>query len=265
MFGITFQDDKGETETAWQTSWGLTTRTIGVMVMVHGDDTGLVLPPRVSPLQVVIVPIISKKFSSEQADPYCEAILKDLQAHGVRAKYDDRVMYNPGWKYNHWEKKGVPIRIEVGPRDVEGKCARVVLRYNGDKSDMAVEGMGAALVTKLEEIQNAMFSKAKDARDNHLVKVTDWKDFVPNLEKNNLVLTPWCGGEHQEWEEHVKEKSREESLKARGQEAEDEKTATSVAAKTLCIPFEQPELPAGTKCLVSGLDATCWVLWGRSY
>ena len=265
MFGITFQNTEGKSETAWQTSWGLTTRTIGVMVMVHGDDTGLVLPPRVSPLQVVIVPIISKKFTSEEADPYCEAILKDLLANGIRAKYDERTIYNPGWKYNHWEQKGVPIRIEVGPRDVEGKSAFIAVRYNGEKYSLAIEGMGAALVTKLEEIQAAMFAKAKAARDEHIVKVTEWKDFVPNLEKNNLVLTPWCGGEHSDWEEHVKQKSREESLAARGEEAEDEKTSTSVAAKTLCIPFDQPELPAGTKCFVSGLNATCWVLWGRSY
>lgn len=85
------------------------------------------------------------------------------------------------------------------------------------------------------------------------------------MEKNNLVLTPWIGGEHKDWEEWVKEKSREESLKARGQEAEDSRTSTSVAAKTLCIPFKQPELPEGTKCIASGEPATCWVLWGRSY
>lgn len=265
MFDITFQDEKGATQTAWQTSWGLTTRTIGVMVMVHGDDTGLVLPPRVAPLQVVIVPIYSKKFTAEVADPYCNAILADLQANGIRAKFDDRSIYNPGWKYNHWEQRGVPIRIEVGPRDVENKAAAVAIRHNKEKMDLPVEGMGAVLVTKLEEIQNKMFVKAKEARDGHIVKVTEWKDLVPNLEKNNLVLTPWCGGEYSDWEEHVKEKSREESLKARGEEAEDEKTSTSVAAKSLCIPFDQPELPAGTKCLVSGMDATCWILWGRSY
>ncbi len=183
----------------------------------------------------------------------------------IRAKYDDREMYNPGWKYNHWEQKGVPIRIEVGPRDMETKQARIVLRYNGEKIDMSVEGLGAQLTEKLEDIQNAMFEKAKVARDQHLVQVTEWKDFVPNLELNNLVLTPWCGGEHQDWEEWVKNTSREESLKARGQEGEDERTATSVAAKTLCIPFTQPEMPEGTKCIASGLPATCWVLWGRSY
>ena len=174
-------------------------------------------------------------------------------------------MYNPGWKYNHWEQKGVPIRIEVGPRDMEQKQARCVLRYNGEKIDMSIDGIATILKDKLEEIQEKMFAKAKAARDEHLVKVTEWKDFVPNLELNNLVLTPWCGGEHQDWEEWVKTTSREESLKARGEEGEDEKTATSLAAKTLCIPFDQPELPEGTKCIASGLPATCWVLWGRSY
>mmetsp|Transcript_11435 Transcript_11435/g.10944 ORF Transcript_11435/g.10944 Transcript_11435/m.10944 type:complete len:941 (-) Transcript_11435:188-3010(-) len=265
MFDINFQDENGKSQVVWQTSWGLTTRSIGVMVMVHGDDTGLVMPPRISPLQAVIVPIISKKLSYEDAAPYCDGILEDLVANGIRAKYDDRTMYNPGWKYNHWEQKGVPIRIEVGPRDMESKQARIVLRFNGEKLDMPVDGLGAVLKEKLDYIQKAMFEKAKDARDEHLVQITEWKDFVPNLELNNLVLTPWCGGEHQDWEEWVKDKSREESLKARGQELEDERTATSVAAKTLCIPFKQPDLPEGTKCIASGKPATCWVLWGRSY
>lgn len=265
MFDIQFQDENGKTETAWQTSWGLTTRTIGVMVMVHGDDTGLVLPPRVAPIQVVIVPIVSKHFLSEKANPYCQKILQDLQSKGIRAKYDDRTVYNPGWKYNHWEQKGVPIRIEVGPRDVEKSSARVVLRYNGEKDDFAVDGLGQLLKDKLVEIQDSMLAKAREARDSHLVQVTDWKDFVPNLEKHNLILTPWIGGEHEDWEEWVKTKSREESLERLGLASEEEKTATSVAAKTLCIPFEQPELPEGTPCFASGKPATCWVLWGRSY
>jgi len=265
MFDITFQDEGGKSQTAWQTSWGLTTRSIGVMIMVHGDDKGLVMPPRIAPLQAVIVPIISKKMKIEDAKAYCEGILKDLTDNGIRAKYDDRMMYNPGWKYNHWEQKGVPLRIEVGPRDLESKQARVVSRYNGDKEDFSVDGLGACLKEKLDTIQGAMFEKAKAARDEHLVKVTEWKDFVPNLELNNLVLTPWCGGEHKDWEEWVKEKSRAESLAARGEALEDERTATSVAAKTLCIPFDQPELPEGTKCIASGKPATCWCLWGRSY
>jgi prolyl-tRNA synthetase len=159
----------------------------------------------------------------------------------------------------------VPIRIEVGPRDIEQKQARIVIRYNGDKIDMAVDKLGASIKQKLDDIQAAMFLKAKETRDQHLVQVTEWKDFVPNLELNNLVMTPWCGGEHTDWEDWVKEKSREESLQARGEGAEDERTATSVAAKTLCIPFDQPLMPEGTKCIASDIPATCWILWGRSY
>ena len=188
-----------------------------------------------------------------------------MQAQGIRAKYDDRTIYNPGWKYNHWEQKGVPIRIEVGPRDVENSSVRIVVRHNGEKDDYPITGLGTRLHDKLQEIHDAMLQKARAARDEHLVQITEWKDFVPNLEKNNLVLTPWVGGEHSDWEEWVKTKSRQESLVARGLEGEDEQTATSVAAKTLCIPFEQPPLPVGTKCIASDQEATCWILWGRSY
>ena len=174
-------------------------------------------------------------------------------------------MYNPGWKYNHWEQKGVPIRIEVGPMDIEKNQVRIGIRHDGTKVDMPVQGLGAALSKLLDEIQTTMFEKAKKKRDEHVVKITDWKDFVPNLEKNNLVLAPWSDPKDIELEEKVKADSKEESLKNSGMEAEDERTATSVAAKTLCIPFDQPELPEGTKCFASGKPATCWVLWGRSY
>jgi len=265
MFDINYQDEKGETQVVWQTSWGLTTRTIGVTIMVHGDDTGLVLPPRVAPLQCVIVPIHNKATPLEKLVPYCEQMLKALQAKDVRVKFDDRLIYNPGWKYAHWEQKGVPLRIEVGPRDLEKQGARLVVRFDGEKIDVAGDDLVDTVVAKLDEVQRRMFEKAREFRDEHLVKVTEWKDFVPNLEKHNLVLTPWCGGEHQDWEEWVKDKSREESLASRGQDGEDEKSATSVAAKTLCIPFDQPELAEGTMCLASGLPATCWVMWGRSY
>ena len=265
MFDINYQDEKGESKIVWQTSWGLTTRTIGVMVMVHGDDTGLVLPPKVAPLQAVIVPIVSKHCPLENLSSYCEEILKSLEEKGIRSKLDDRLVYNPGWKYAHWEQKGVPLRIEVGPRDLENRQARMVVRFGGEKIDVGVDELAESVEKKLVEIQSNMFNKAKEFRDDHLVQVTEWKDFVPNLEKHNLVLTPWCGGEHTDWEEWVKDKSREESLKLSGEEGEDARAATSVAAKTLCIPFKQPELPEGTKCIASGLPATCWVMWGRSY
>jgi prolyl-tRNA synthetase len=265
MFDINYQDASGETQLAWQTSWGLTTRTIGVMVMVHGDDTGLVLPPRVAPLQVVIVPIVSKHCPLSTLSSYCDEILKSLEDRDVRCKLDDRDIYNPGWKYAHWEQKGVPIRIEVGPRDLENRQVRMVVRFGGEKIDVNFDDLGPSIIAKLDEVQSKMLSRAKEFRDDHLVKVTEWKDFVPNLELHNLVLTPWCGGTHTDWEEWVKEKSREESLTSRGEEGEAATAATSVAAKTLCIPFEQPVLEEGTMCIASGLPATCWILWGRSY
>ena len=111
----------------------------------------------------------------------------------------------------------MPLRIEVGPKDIENKCARVVVRHNGEKQDMAIDGLGAVLKAKLDEIQAAMFEKAKATRDQHVAHVTEWKDFVPNLELNNLVMTPWCGGEHTDWEEWVKTESRKESLASRGE------------------------------------------------
>lgn len=192
MFDINYQDENGKTQVAWQTSWGLTTRTIGVMIMVHGDDTGLVLPPRVAPQQVVIVPIVSKKCPLENLADYCEGIRKSLDDKDVRVKLDDRSIYNPGWKYAHWEQKGVPVRIEVGPRDLEKGQARCVVRFGGEKVDVAVDEIADWVEKKLKEVQDSMFTKAKDFRDAHLVQVTEWKDFVPNLELHNLVLTPWC-------------------------------------------------------------------------
>lgn len=174
-------------------------------------------------------------------------------------------MYNPGWKYNHWEQKGVPLRLEVGPRDIEQQSVRIVVRYNGEKIDLPIVGLAETLKAKLVEIQAAMFAKAKETRDAHLVQITEWKDFVPNLELNNLVLTPWCGGECKDEEEEVKEKSKEESLKISGEDGEEATAALSVSAKTLCIPFDQPDLPEGIKCFHTGRPAKCWVLWGRSY
>ena len=130
MFKIEFEDQNGQKAIPWQNSWGLTTRTIGVMVMVHSDDKGLVLPPRIAPIQCVIVPIVVKQSDAAnkaQAD-MCAEMVAALGAAGIRVKLDDRTNYNPGWKYNHWELKGVPLRIEVGPRDVEARQARCVRR-----------------------------------------------------------------------------------------------------------------------------------------
>ena len=229
--------------------------------MVHGDDKGLVMPPRVATLQVIICPIINKDVATKDLIDYSYDIKDALSAAGIRVDIDARENYTPGWKYNHWEQKGVPIRIEIGPRDFANKKARVVRRDNGEKSDELATDLPTFIPTILDTIQNDLFAKAKAGRDEKLVQVTKWDDFVPALEKHCLVLTPWCLDS--EWEDKVKAMSRDAAL-APG-ELEEDTCATSVAAKTLCIPFDQPELPEGTQCFVSGMPAKVWVLWGRSY
>lgn len=260
MFKIFYEDERGERSIPWQTSWGLTTRTIGVCVMVHGDDKGLVLPPKVAPVQVIIVPVPMKNVDFNELVKYCDEIRLTLKKLGVRIDVDARQNYNPGWKFNHWEQKGVPIRIEIGPRDFTSRQCRVVRRDTGDKTDISFEIISTAIPELLDTIQSSMFLKAKAGRDENIITVLKWDDFVPALEKGSLVLTPFI--DNKEWEEKVKKMSREEALRG-GVEAAT--TAVSVAAKTLCKPFDQPPLPPGTPCFVSGLPATTWCLWGRSY
>ncbi|KAG7390299.1 hypothetical protein PHYBOEH_007053 [Phytophthora boehmeriae] len=267
MFGISAEYEDGKKLIPWQNSWGFTTRSLGVMIMVHGDDKGLVLPPRVAPTQVIVVPIPFKNQDEvEEIFAKSDEIVEKLTAAGVRIEADKRRVYTPGWKYNHWELKGVPLRFEVGPKDIAKKQVRVVRRDNGAKEDIAEADLATRIPALLEEIQSDMLNRARETRDNHIREITEWKDFVPALQDGCMALTPFCN--EIEWEEIVKTKSREESLELMGLEEEAENTATSAAAKTLCIPYEKNEkspVTADMKCFISGKPATCWVLWGRSY
>ncbi|CAL6396251.1 unnamed protein product [Bathycoccus prasinos] len=253
MFDITFENDKGGRSMVWQNSWGMTTRMLGVCYMVHGDDVGLRLPPRIAPIQVVIVTIPNSKLSEEKAQMLkdnAEAIGKSLtDSANVRVKTDTRDNYTPGWKYSHWEVKGVPIRLEFGPRDLDNETCVLVRRDTREKEVCKLADVNARVPELLVEIQQNMFNQAKAIRDTSTITVTEWKDFVPALDQKKMVLTPWC--ETKESEEEVKKRSSEES--------------EGGAAKTLCIPFIQPPLKEGTKCFITGKPATVWVLWGRSY
>ncbi|ETP28938.1 proline-tRNA ligase [Phytophthora nicotianae P10297] len=267
MFGITAEYEDGKKLIPWQNSWGFTTRSLGVMIMVHGDDKGLVLPPRVAPTQVIVVPIPFKNQDEvEEIFAKADEIVAKLSAAGVRIEADKRRVYTPGWKYNHWELKGVPLRFEVGPKDIAKKQMRVVRRDNGAKEDIPEAELATRIPALLEQIQQEMLERATAQRDSHIREVTDWKDFVPSLQDGCMALTPFC--DEIEWEEIVKTKSREESLALMGLEDEAENTATSAAAKTLCIPYKKNDespVTADTKCFISGKPAKCWVLWGRSY
>jgi prolyl-tRNA synthetase len=285
MFKIEYIDDSAQKQLVWQNSWGLTTRTIGVMVMVHGDDAGLVLPPRVAPVQVVIIAIVSVKDSDEvRAGIFrlAAASAAALVAAGIRAKFDDRDNYSGGWKFAHWEQKGVPLRLELGPRDVAAGAFSAVARFDGSKCALPVAPaeLVRATAARLADIQASMLARARRERDAHVAVVTEWKDFVPALDRGDLVLAPWS--ELVETEEWVKEQTGPRGAATRAAEAAaaaaaaadaaaeaDEVEASkglTGAAKTLCIPFEQPALPPGTKCFTgSGKDAVSWALWGRSY
>jgi prolyl-tRNA synthetase len=253
MFGIEFENADGGRSMVWQNSWGLTTRSIGVAVMVHGDDTGLVLPPRVAPVQVIIVPIPNAKLSAEERAALlagAAAAGDALTAAGVRVKVDPRDNYTPGWKYNHWELKGVPLRMEFGPRDLAAGVCVLARRDTRDKATVPLADLPAQAKQLLEAMQADMLARATAERNSRISTILAWKDFVPALDAKNMVLAPWC--EDPESEEWVKRKSGEESDRG--------------AAKTLCIPFEQPPLPPNTPCFTgNGKVATCWALWGRSY
>jgi len=253
----------------WQNSWGLTTRTIGVMVMVHGDDKGLVTPPRVAPLQVVVVPVAKSKDAegSAAAMVLCREATALLSAAGVRVSLDDRANHTAGWKYSHWEQKGVPLRLEVGTRDAATSTCVLVQRHNGAKSVVPVdEHLGAGVLRLLDEIQAAMLEKARKERDERISIVTDWADFMTELEKGNMILAPWCQTiETEEWVKDETKRLAELSAASRGEETDD-RAALTGAAKTLCIPLAQPPMPEGQMCFTGrGGLATAWALWGRSY
>jgi len=251
MFNIEFETEEKTKQHAWQNSWGLTTRSLGVMIMTHGDDKGLVLPPRVAPRQVVIIPI-PKASSEDSVKEAMFAKVKEfttaLEAKGVRVENDMRLNYTPGWKYNQWELRGVPVRCELGPKDMEKQTVVLARRDTGAKEFVAWDDVATRVPALLEEIQKDLLAAASQRFDACVDKATNWEDFMAALNNKHMVLAPWADDE--DVEEDVKKRSA---------------TADAMGAKTLCIPFEQPELPEGTKCFASGKPAKNWALWGRSY
>ncbi|GJP40264.1 hypothetical protein CLOM_g24547, partial [Closterium sp. NIES-68] len=248
MFEIEFEDDKGAKQMVWQNSWGLSTRSIGVMVMVHSDDKGLVLPPNVAPIQAIVVPIPFKDADRAAVVAAAADVGSQLRAAGVRVKEDARDNYSPGFKYNFWELRGVPIRVELGPRDLANKQVVLVRRDTGAKESAPWEGLGERVKALLATIHADMLARATKERDESIVKITKWEEFMPAIDERKMVLAPWCD------EEAVEEDVRKRSAAGEGG-----------SAKTLCMPFEQPELPEGTLCFASGKPAKKWALWGRSY
>jgi prolyl-tRNA synthetase len=192
-FDIRFENKNQKLEYAWQTSWGVTTRLIGALVMVHGDDSGLILPPEISPVQTVIIPI-SRGDWKETILPQAENIYHELKQNNIRVILDDRDTYTPGWKFSEWEMKGVPVRLELGPKDLEKKQVVLVNRINRDKKFVPVENLTETLKKLLADIQSELLSRARDfkASQTHIARTES--EIIDIIEtRRGLVKTAWCG------------------------------------------------------------------------
>lgn len=269
MFKIEFETGESGKQFVWQNSWGFTTRSIGIMAMVHGDDKGLVLPPKIAPIQVIIVPIL-RKGQEEIVTKGALELERDLRAAGVRVKSDSRDDKNPGWKFNFWELKGVPLRLELGPRDLEAGVVMATRRVDGEKETYQRSSFCESVLESLNRIQTSTFEKARAARDERIIKIKKWDQFIGALDKRAMVLAPWC--ETIECEEKVKDLSGKESAQKANENGEIDVRALSGAAKTLCIPFEEEitrlgieALPTGSTCFACDAAAVSYTLWGRSY
>ena len=235
-FNVKFQNKNGEDEFAYQTSWGISTRLIGAVIMAHGDNRGLKLPPRVAPIQAVIVPIaMNKEGVKEKAEE-----LGRLLSEKYRIECDTRD-YTPGYKFNDWEMKGVPIRIEIGPRDIEnGECV-FVRRDTHEKTTIRLNEIEIKLGEILEQIQENMYNQCKENMKKKTSIAHTLDEFIEKINTNQgFIKTMWCGS--QECEDKIKEQT---------------------GAHARCIPFKQECV--GEKCVVCGKPADTFIIWGRQY
>ena len=236
-FDVKFQNREGKQEYAYQTSWGISTRMIGAVIMVHGDNRGLKLPPRVAPIQVAIVPVAANKPGViEKATQIYENLNKKF-----RVKLDSREQYTPGYKFNYWEMKGVPVRLEIGPRDIEnGECV-LVRRDTLEKRTVRLDNLEEEINTLLEDIQKNMFEMANQLRERRTSSAKDMEEFVEKINSNQgYIKAMWCGDE-----------------------ACEEKIHELTGAKSRCIPYNQEKI--SDTCVCCGKKADKMVVWGRQY
>lgn len=239
-FDIQFLDENNQQQLAWTTSWGLSTRFVGAIIMTHGDDQGLVLPPKLAPIQVVVVPIFRNDDEKAKVMPVVERVRQMLI--DFRVKVDDRTELTPGFKFNDWEMRGVPLRLEIGPKDVEKGVVTAARRDQpgrAGKSALALEQLPAQVSDLLTTIQTSLYEKAKAYRDAHIYDPRDYQELQTSVQ-NGWAYSWWCGSK--ECENKVKEDTK---------------------ATTRCIPLEQPG--GEGKCIVCGEKASEKVYFARAY
>ncbi len=238
-FDIKFKDKDEKDKLVWQNSWGISTRSIGIAIMMHSDDKGLVLSPNVADVQVAIVPIFKDDKEKKVVMEAAEEVKSSIK--NFRVELDGRD-YSPGWKFNDHEMKGVPLRIEIGPRDVKEKQVVLVRRDNGKKENVKAKDIKEKVSAALEDIHNSLYNKADKLLKENLAKAERMADLLKLLEAKKLVLVPLCDNPA----------------------CEDELKSQTGGAKTICIPEEQPSL-GGKKCIICGRPAKYWVYVGKSY
>ncbi|KAM0553287.1 hypothetical protein ACHAPJ_007300 [Fusarium lateritium] len=266
MFDIAVEDpaSRGNHIHVWQNSWAFSSRVIGVMVMIHGDDKGLVLPPRVAKIQVVLIPVGITKRTTEEEKAQHYNKLEDIESRlrkeaGIRCEVDFREGYTPAWKFNDWELKGVPLRLEFGPRDAASESICFARRDTGEKGSFSLDSITTAVPELLQKIQGDMYNKADVSYKEHRRIITNWEDVMPALDDKNVVLIPFClDGK---CEDRIKELTTKAVVEELG--------VASMGMKSLCIPFDQPEgIEVGTtECLNPECQGKAhkWTMFGRSY
>ena len=240
-FEVKYLSKENKQEYVWATSWGVSTRLIGALVMAHSDDSGLVLPPRIAPIQVVIVPIYKGDEQKAEVDQKVVVLMQDLKASGISVKYDDSDNNRPGWKFAEYELKGVPVRVAIGARDIQNGVAEIARRDTKEKASVPLEGLADHIKRLLEEIQTNLYNRALAFRENLTTEVDSWEDFEKVLdEKTGFVSAHWDGTA--ETEEAIKEKTK---------------------ATIRCIPLNNV-LEEGT-CILTGKPSAQRVLFARAY
>jgi len=204
-FDVKYLDETNTETFAWQTSWGVSWRLIGGMIMTHGDDKGLILPPKIAPIQVVIIPIYYTNDDKDSVIQKAHQIKDDLTEIDLRVHLDDREQLTPGFKFNDWEMKGIPIRIEIGPKDIAKKQVVLVRRHNRTKTSLNMDSLTEEISSELKNIQKEMFDAAKKILDERIVRVTEYQQFKEQLDNGKMIGCSWCG--NQTCEDKIKEET----------------------------------------------------------
>ncbi|MCL5009397.1 MAG: proline--tRNA ligase [Candidatus Parvarchaeota archaeon] len=240
-FEIKFLDEKNEWKYAYQTSWGTAMRDIGIMILIHGDDKGLVLPPKIAPIQVVIIPIINGGKDDKNILESCNEVYRILEKMGIRTLLDSRTEYSAGWKFNEYDLKGVPVKLEIGNREVESDSFSVKIRFSGKKETLKMQDL-KDIPQILEQIQKDMFNRAKKEMNSRIVEEKDREKFISILKESSAVVkSAWC--DNQKCEENIKEET---------------------GATSRLIPIEKEEL-IDKKCVFCGKNAKVNAYFAKSY